>query len=328
MNILIRNLETYFKETLDITLRLKKMWVGTDKLPFYLQDRYEFYQIELLNQAYLIMLPRGQTDQTPAMIRKHLNAIRDIWKGESIYVDQNVSAYNRKRMIAHKVPFVVPGNQMYLPMYAIDLREHFRAIHTVNSQFSPSTQTVLLNALLNNYSTRFTPTKLSGQLGYTPMTISRAFSELEAGGVGIVKVEGRERVLYLEDDREKLWNQIKELMRNPVKRYLWIEPHTTNVRGVIAGLSALSSYTMLAAPMQKTFAFSLEEWKVQRQQNEIIEVPSNEIEAYRIEIWHYTPLMFTKNDIVDRFSLYLSIKDDEDERVQLALNELMEDIKW
>jgi len=49
-------------------------------------------------------------------------------QADLIYVRAQVTAYNRKRLIEQKVPFIVPGNQMYLPMLAIDLREHFRRI--------------------------------------------------------------------------------------------------------------------------------------------------------------------------------------------------------
>ncbi|MDP8239675.1 MAG: hypothetical protein P9X24_11350 [Candidatus Hatepunaea meridiana] len=327
MNRLIRNLEEYIRETLDVVIDVK-IWIGAEKLPFYLRDRYAFYQTDLLNRQFLIMVARERNEQTPATILKHLLTAEHLWDGEALFVDQQVTAYNRKRLIEHKVPFVIPGNQMYLPSLAADLREYFRTSRKISTQFSPSTQTVVLNALLNNYKSPYTPTKLSYQLGYTPMTLTRAFDELKTCGVGEVKVEGRGRMLYFEDNREGLWNKAKGFMRNPVKKRLRIKPLKFLFPGVTAGLTALAKYTLLTEPMQETFAFSLEEWKIQRQQNEIIEVPLNEIEAYQVEIWRYEPRMFAQNDVVDRFSLYLSLKEDDDERVQSALNELLENAKW
>jgi len=50
--------------------------------------------------------------------------------------------------------------------------------------------------------------------------------------------------------------------------------------------------------------------------------------ACELEVWSYSPKMFEKKGRVDRFSLYLSMKGDTDERVQSAMEELMEQVEW
>jgi hypothetical protein len=328
MDVLIRKFEGYLKETLGLDTNAK-IWTGSNKLPIYLRDRYIFYAVEILDQRFLLMVTREQIQQTPASIKKQLVAVRNVWDGETIFVSARVSAYDRKRLIEQKVSFVIPGNQIYLPMLGMDLREHFRKQKEIKHKFSPSTQAVVLNALLNPETMVYTPVKLAVQLGYAAMTLTRAFDELEALGVGEVKVKGRERVLYLEGSQEVLWNTTKQYMRNPIRKIHWVGPQNFAVGGgVKTGLSALSSYSMLSEPKQKTFAFSFEGWKILQQETEIVEVPSNEEEANRVEVWYYAPRLFAKNDIVDRFSLFLSLKDDKNERVQLALDEMMGDIKW
>ena len=58
-----------------------------------------------------------------------------------VYVTRTFAPYECKRLIEQKVPFLVPGNQRYLPDLGIDLREHFRkptvAAHTA---LSPATR--------------------------------------------------------------------------------------------------------------------------------------------------------------------------------------------
>ena len=85
---------------------------------------------------------------------------------------------------------------------------------------------------------------------------------------------------------------------------------------------------MLAEPQQVTVAFGLEEWKVVKLQDKVKEVPANDPEAYQIEIWIYSPKLFARDNIVDRFSLYASLMDENDERIQSMLDELLEDGKW
>ena len=57
-------------------------------------------------------------------------------------------------------------------------------------------------------------------------------------------------------------------------------------------------------------------------------LPSIETDAIELEIWRYDPAMFATDGIVDPFSLYLSLKDSKDERIQIALEEMMEKLAW
>jgi hypothetical protein len=57
----------------------------------------------------------------------------------------------------------------------------------------------------------------------------------------------------------------------------------------------------------------------------------NEIEGnYRIEIWKYPTTMPCQSNgrIVDKLSLYLSMKDEPDARIEKELELLIEEMKW
>jgi hypothetical protein len=47
-----------------------------------------------------------------------------------------------------------------------------------------------------------------------------------------------------------------------------------------------------------------------------------------VEVWRYDPRLLSKTETVDKLSLYLSLKDNEDERVQIELENLMNEIQW
>ena len=47
-----------------------------------------------------------------------------------------------------------------------------------------------------------------------------------------------------------------------------------------------------------------------------------------IEIWKYAPELLAKDGVVDRLSLYLSLKDSEDERIQIELEHLIDNMQW
>ena len=328
MKSLLRDFERHLKENLDITATTKK-WEGVDSLPFFLRDFYTFYQVSLLNTPCLLMVARDNNEQTPATIRKQMLQVQAKWDGEVIYLCPSVSAYNRKRLIEQKVPFVVPGNQMYLPMLGIDLREHFRQIRSAApGKLSPSTQAVVLHALL--YGPKdYTPSRLANQLGYTVMTLTRAFDELVSLGLGEVVTEGRERVLRFIDGKKDLWQRSREFMRSPVKKRTFIRPLGGNWgEGLPAGLTALAHFTMLAPPSIPVYAVDANGWKSMQLNYAIVALPAAEPQSYEIEIWNYSPLLFQEDDVVDRFSLYFSLQDNVDERVQSALEKMMEEVLW
>lgn len=336
MKNLLRDFERHLKENLDITATTKK-WDGVDNLPFFLRDSYTFYAVSLLNTPCLLMVARDNNEQTPATIRKQMLQVQAKWDGEVIYLCSSVSAYNRKRLIEQKVPFVVPGNQMYLPMLGIDLREHFRQIRTAApGKLSPSTQTVILHALLHGPGKDYTPSRLAKlypnldkSKWYTVMTLTRAFDELESLGLAEVLIEGRERVLRFSEGKKALWERSREFMRSPVKKRTFIRPLGGNWgEGLPAGLTALAHFTMLAPPSNPVYAVDVNGWKSMNLLYSIEELPTPEPQSYEIEIWNYSPLLFQEDYVVDRFSLYLSLQDSNDERVQSALEKMMEEVLW
>jgi hypothetical protein len=81
-------------------------------------------------------------------------------------------------------------------------------------------------------------------------------------------------------------------------------------------------------PPHATYALSRENWQALRKRHKIIEVPAQDPDASEIEVWSYPPAPFVAQGMVDQLSLYLSLKNDHDERTETALEEMMEKLKW
>jgi len=319
--------ERYLKETLNICIQPKK-WKEAEKLPFFLRNLYAFFEVTILETSCLAMVAKDETEQTPATIRKHILQVQKKWNHEVIYVQQKVTAYNRKRLIEHKLPFVIPGNQMYLPFLRIDLREHFKKIRNTDSRWSPSTQAVILYALFHDGEPRYTPKNLANRLGYTAMTMTRALDELEGAGLGQIAMEGRERVLRFDRNKKELWGNALETLRSPVKKRLWVKHSLNKPLGMKAGLSALAYYSALAEPANPVFAMEGKKWKGIKINKNLSVLEIVEPGACELEIWSYPTELFAKDGVVDRFSLSLSMQANDDERVESALEKMMEQVAW
>lgn len=327
MDQIANNLALYLKEILDIDV-LPKQWQDKRELPIFLRNMYDFYQVCILGKLCIIMAAKEEAGRTPVTVRKHILQVGKKWHDDIIYLQQKVTAYNRKRLIQQKIPFIVPLNQMYLPFLGIDLREHFRKIRKTETGFSPSTQVVLLYYLINNPQLRITPNILANKLGYSIMTMSRAFDELEATGFVSIAMEGRERVLYFDTGKRKVWGKALERMCSPVKKRLWVKAHPNRLLGVKAGLSALSFYSNLSEPVNQVLALEGKHWKKIKADNDALILDMAEPDACELEVWSYSPKLLEEGGMVDRFSLFLSMKENNNERVQSALEKMMEKVKW
>ena len=328
MDNLLQKFERYLKETLGLTAKATEAQAGASNLPFYLQNTFKLYDLHLLDLDCLLATPREDAELTPATVKKYLQQVQDICGREVVYMQGSISTYNRKRLIEHKVSFVVPGNQLYLPLLGIDFREHFKNVRTKALKVSPATQAVILYVLNNDITTTYTPLCLSRLMYYTPMTITRALDELETVGIGEVEVLGKERVLRFTESKTAIWEKSLTVLRSPVKKSFWTRHPNDNWHCVKSGLTALAQYSLLAEPREPVFAISQDNWKVLGQRSEAIEFPYAEAGACRMEVWSYDPCLFDRNGTVDPFSLYLTLKDDNDERVAAALKDIMKGMVW
>ena len=322
MELLLTKLTSYLQSVIGVSLSPKK-WEGT--LPHFLQHAYRFYTANLFSTQVILALDDGHDEQTPAVIRKHFDLFRAATEEdvEIVYVREQLRAFNRKRLLEFKVPFIIPGNQMCLAFTGIDFREQFRRMRSKPKQLSPSAQVVLIQLLLAPQQAGLTPKAASMALGYTPMSMTRAFDELEAIEVAIVEHRGRERWLRLQHSPKESWTTAFPYLRTPVAKRLFIQDCAAIGKLPKAGLLALSEYSMLAPPKQRTVAIGQAEWKAMRPKLDVTQIPPQDPLAVEIEIWRYAPSRYMNGHTVDPLSLYLSQKETEDERVVASLEELL-----
>jgi len=320
----------YLHETLGIAPKVRA-WAGTGKLPYFLQEAFEVQELKLLDRQVLLAIDQPADRPTLANVRAQIDKLRQLVGMPVVYVTRTLASYERKRLIEQKVPFLVPGNQLYLPDLGIDLREYFRK-PTIAAQtaLSPATQAMLIAVLLRRpWRDQWQPAEVVGELGYTPMTLSRAVKELTAAGIATLRTEGRVRWLHTERTAAQTWEHARPMLRSPVKRRVWmLPPPKSRPRPLrLAGLSALARFSMLTEPQWPTYAVAQAEWKAATQAG-FETLPEPLPGACEWELWHYSPALARDSDTVDPLSLALSLQGNQDERVQLALDELKGRFPW
>jgi len=327
MKNLIYQLEDYIWDNVGIRVSPIK-WEKSRELPQYLRALYRFYTMDLLGTECLLIVDTEEEEQSPADVRKHVNQLQDRGQFEVVYVRNAITSYNRKRLIEHKIPFIVPGNQMYLPMLMIDLRKHLKQIRLKKQVFSPSTQTLILYVLWAKKTETLTPAETADRLRYSAMTMTRAFDELEYADVGKYFTQWKERHLKFPETGRSLWEKVLPYLVNPVRKRLYADAVWLHNEAPLAGESALARYSMLAEPKIPVVAIEANEWNRRKQEANINILNFAEPRSVEIELWKYPPTLFAHQGTVDRLSLYLSMKDSNDERIQAALETLMGEMEW
>jgi len=325
MSDLIRKFESYLSINLGVSFQIKQ-WQEDKKVPLFLGGRCSFFTFEIFGRDYLVMQIDDEKEVSPVHVRKYLDMLAEFWENEIIYLTSGITNYNRKRLIERKVSFVVPGNQMFLPLLGIDLREHFRRLRSPKKQFSPSTQVVILSMIYGRVSGRITPTMLAERLKYTTMTMGRALDEVKAAELCSEYKEWRERVIRFTGNRKTLWERARSQMVTPVrKRFkILLSEFPDDLMLVSAGESALARYNMLDKPSNPVYAVGGEVWKTLLQKDDLVLLESDDPDAIHIEVWKYPPEQFSKNKLIDPLSLYLSLRGENDTQISESLEKLMD----
>ena len=157
--------------------------------------------------------------------------------------------------------------------------------------------------------------------GYTRISVMKAFDELEYFGLAM-RDRSSHRLVF-GGDRKKLFEEARPLLRNPKRRTLFLDAIPGGLSVVRAGTDALSDVSMLAPGNIREFA-ALSSEALRRK--DLVEVP-RESASIRLELWHYRPA-FVYGDRIDPLSLVLSLADEQDDRVQGEIEEVLERFQW
>lgn len=326
---LTTGVQVYLHEALGADARIRR-WSGAQKLPYFLQDAFDLHELQLRDKR--ILLASSRKERLPALstLRAQLGKLADIAERPVVFATSALASYERKRLVEQKVPFVVPGNQLYLPDLGIDFREYFRQPKKAVTAFTPATQAIFIATLLRReWEGELRAAEIVAELGYTAMTLSRAVRELAAARLVTASQEGRARGVRVNHPPAQAWEQAAPFLRSPVKRVVWVD-HRGRIKGVqplLAGLSALASYSMLAEPEHPVYAIGPVQWKI-AQEAGVKALPASRPDASQWQLWSYTPSLMKRAAKVDPLSLTLSLKDEPDDRVQQALDELRSQFPW
>ena len=278
---------------------------------------FKMMQFDFNGQVMLLLVAKGEMDYTNVQRRKISERIESVKHIPAVFYFDNLLTYERDRLVEQGVYFVVADKFAFVPTLIINRRSTKSEIKEL---FYPSTQYILLYHLQIESLDGLSLKELEDKVPYKYKPIAKSIKQLEA--LGLIRLEGsRNKKLVFELSGKELWDKASTNLIDPIKS---IE-YTSDVfpEGDIGGISALSHYSMLVPEDVPTRVLTAE-W-VREHKYSIPELHSFE-DTQRIEIWKYPPL--DTSGYVDKLSLYLTLKDDKDPRVEKEIEIMMNEIKW
>lgn len=303
---------------------------AVDRLPVYLGRAWDLRKMRLLGCEVILALPKGGTRTGLARLAKDHAALVSRLEREVIVVVPDIRSYERRQLVQKRLPFVAPGRQLFLPMFLADFRETFSVPAQPKAEsMSWISQLIVLRHLLNGGIVERPLADVAETLGYTAMAVTHGVRELVALELCTKVPKGRAKTIQFNLESKALWERALVHMRSPAGRRYPVVGADGMMRDVLdAGLTALAGKTNLAYNGPRMLALPNREVRRLLSDNSL-EIRVDEEDAeFVLEGWSYSPQLLSNGPTVDELSLYLSLKDDTDERVQMALTDMMEQRTW
>jgi DNA-binding MarR family transcriptional regulator len=318
---LIQRFGHYMTDVAGVPVTLKPRPLGS--LPPFLRQRYELQPIHVAGEDVTAIILREPDQFAPATFEKHLRELPLDVLHRYVLIATALPSYIRHRLVERGIPFVVPGTQMNWPQFGVVVRaREGRKPLPALDQISPATQATIVGTLAGMLPEDLTAKDAARRLGYTPMTMTRAFDELEGAGLADTARHGHQRHLHFAHHGKDLWEAACPRLRDPVRKTLRLRTADMGVdRLLLAGESALAAETMLAEPPAPVYAMGPVGWAELRARR-LEEVPVEEDGTCLLQIWAYEPEIAGRDGRVDPFSLLLSMQHNEDERIAMAIEEM------
>ena len=284
--------------------------------------RFTYYTAVFNHKDLCIIQSKSKETITPLKYRKITEQIENVTGMPVVILIESLPYQERERFISQGVYFIVSNKYAFLPSLIANVRVKEKEHQP--SGLTPVAQYLLLHYLSENKNTEVTIRKLEAILPYNYVALARAVVNLE--DLQLCQTQQDDtgtKIICFEQNKRELWKKAQKYLSSPVKKIIYSDILPDN-NFKISGINTLAHYSHLNPEQYETIAI----WD-----RDFTDLPVqfNEIDGiYKIEIWKYSPSMpcLADSKFVDKLSLYLSLKNEPDARVEKELEILIENMPW
>ena len=287
---------------------------------------YKFYDGEFHGMPLLFAEPKGKV-ATPRCLSVTANNLTSLLQLPIVFLLPACPAYERQRLIDKDVYFVVSEKYVHLPMLLAN--ERVRKTKQAKT-LTPVAQYLLLYHLQIGSIEGMAARDIEDKIPYSYASITLGLTCLEDLGLCKKVAEASKRkVIHFDMKGMNLWEQAQPFFVNPVEERIYCDGLLSDDSFPECGINALAHYTRLNPDPERTIMMSVKQLRNFKSSEALVR--PNEFDGnIIIEAWKYPPVtaIGVKAEWVDKLSLAISLREDEDPRVEGEVERLINEIEW
>ncbi len=287
---------------------------------------YKFYDGEFHGMPLLFAEPKGKV-ATPRCLSVTANNLTSLLQLPIVFLLPACPAYERQRLIDKDVYFVVSEKYVHLPMLLAN--ERVRKTKQAKT-LTPVAQYLLLYHLQIGSIEGMAARDIEDKIPYSYASITLGLTCLEDLGLCKKVAEASKRkVIHFDMKGMNLWEQAQPFLVNPVEERIYCDGLLSDDSFPECGINALAHYTRLNPDPERTIMMSVKQLRNFKSSEALVR--PNEFDGnIIIEAWKYPPVtaIGVKAEWVDKLSLAISLREDEDPRVEGEVERLINETEW
>jgi hypothetical protein len=314
---LIDKASLYINEYVSVDTSFVPMKMSVlDMLPMSVSGDFELYEGSILGHHVVLACIDDAGFMAPLQLYKKISLLEQKLNALVILVAEKVVSYKVTRLTKYRINFIIPYKQLFLPSLLMSFRKE--TANELPEHITPITQMLILYHLEVEAIHGMDTHSLADRLRVSYSSMNRAVRWLYERGL-ITLTNEKVKLIEVSETKKDLWEKVLPLLENPIEEIVFTD---SNLNALQAGINALSEYTMINREQHECYALT-------RAELNSLQVPTDKRFGNNvIQIWRYSPSLLSGTNTVDKLSLYLSLKDLDDERIQIELDNLIKEIPW
>lgn len=287
---------------------------------------YKFFDGDFHGLPLLFAEPKGKIP-TPRTLSITANELFEKLGLPVVFLLDECPAYERQRLIDKEVYFVVSDKYAHLPMLVAN--ERLRKTKLAKG-LTPVAQFLLLFHLQVENLEGSAARDIQDKVPYSYASITLGITCLADLGICQKVADGSKRkVLHFHERGRQLWDKIQSLLIDPVEQRVYCDEFLSEERFPVCGINALAHYTMLNPDSERMIMMNAKQLRELSSSGALVR-PNEYDGDILIEAWKYPPVVMKGGtpDWVDKLSLALSLRDDNDPRVEGEVERLIDEMVW
>lgn len=270
----------------------------------------------------LVKSHSAEGDFPMSLLIKRIKSTEEKLQRPCVLYMESMNGDQRRQLIRHKVCFVVPERQVYLPTLGTYFTEKRLKSYKEVVTLTPAAQLLILYHLQKESLEGVGFKALAKYLNYPPKTISVVAAEMQQAGLcDIISLDGRGKGIHFKWKGKELWEQVLPMFTSPIDKIGYLIDSTNLKIQPLSYDDALSHYTDMGYMPEHTYAVEKRSEQGRKLLREVSD--TNLPNSTRIEFWKYNPSTLAIDNFIDPLSMVLIYQEHEDERIQGQIERLL-----